>query len=288
MQLFDATGALELAFFAYDPRFRGGVRVAACDFNRDGRDEIVTAAGRDGGPHVRVFVRHPDGRINEVASWYTISREYRGGVYVACADIDGDTIPEVVTGTGAEGPAIIQIWKLAIPTGAVQEMVRGTVGDILPDFGVRVATCDINGDARAEIVAAAVGGSLPIVRIFDVATASLLHAFPAARPGEALGLQVACGDALPGGRNEIIVGLEMGGSPLARAFTPEGTLLGEYLGFAPMPGSGVRVAVGEFDGDPALQEFALASGLNAAPQVLVGTARSGITILLRLAPLEIP
>lgn len=48
------------------------------------------------------------------------------------------------------------------------------------------------------------------------------------------------------------------------------------------------MAVGEIDGDPSLQEFALASGFNAAPQVLVGSARVGVTILLRLAPLEIP
>jgi uncharacterized repeat protein (TIGR01451 family) len=283
VQIFDATGVRTLSFAAYDPRILGGVRVAACDVNRDGRDEIVTAAALpDGGPHVRLFSRRPDDSIDEVASWYAIGRDYRGGVHVACGDVDGDGAPEVVTGSGAEGPAIIQIWKPTLSTGTAQEVARGTLGDIAPGFGVRVATCDVTGDGRAEVLAAAAGGSLPIVRIFDVASARLLHSFPAAQPGEALGLQIACGDVLPGGSNEIVVGFDLGGSPLARVFTREGTFLGEYLGFAPRPGASVRVAVGEFDGDPAVQEFALSSGLDASAQVLVGSARAGVTILLRL------
>lgn len=285
VQLFDRSGARTLSFAPYDPRITGGVRVAACDLNADGRDEIVTAAGLpDGGPHVRVFSRSGGNTVSPVAGWYAIDPQYRGGVYVACGDVDGDGVPEVVTGTGAEGSAVIQIWKPTLATGGAQELKRGALGDILPGFGVRVATCDLTGDGRAEIIATAPGGSAPLVRIFDVATARLLHAFPAAGPGETVGLQVACGDILPGGGNEIVVGLELGGSPIARAFTPVGAVLGEYLGFAPTPGASVRVAIGEFDGDPTLQEFALATGLTGGPQVLVGSARAGVTILLRLTP----
>src|SRR5262249_13745666 len=50
-----ATGVLRYAFYAYDPHFLGGVRVATGDINGDGVDDIITAPGPGGGPDIRVF-----------------------------------------------------------------------------------------------------------------------------------------------------------------------------------------------------------------------------------------
>ncbi len=49
----DGTYKVVASFFAYDPLFRGGVRVTVGRL--DGADSIITAAGPGGGPHVRIF-----------------------------------------------------------------------------------------------------------------------------------------------------------------------------------------------------------------------------------------
>src|SRR5262249_56120387 len=76
-------GVTELgSFFAYDPAFTGGVRVAACDVDGDGRAEIVTAAGPGGGPDVRVYGLTPFGLVLK-AAFFAYSPTFTGRLYVA-------------------------------------------------------------------------------------------------------------------------------------------------------------------------------------------------------------
>jgi hypothetical protein len=74
------TGLPLLAFFAYDPTFPGGARVAAADINGDGRSEILTAAGPGGGPDVRAFDGLSAAQLEE---FFAYDPTFRGGVYIA-------------------------------------------------------------------------------------------------------------------------------------------------------------------------------------------------------------
>jgi hypothetical protein len=71
--------ALIRNFFAYDPNFRGGVRVAAGDMSGDGTDDIITGAGASGGPHVKAFDATSLGTLN---SFMAFDPAFLGGVFV--------------------------------------------------------------------------------------------------------------------------------------------------------------------------------------------------------------
>lgn len=101
-------GAVLRSFFAFDPRFGGGINVGAGDVNRDGYADIVIGAGAGGGPHVRVFSGLNGG---ELMSFFAYDSRFAGGVNVSTNDVDGDGYAEVITGAGKGGGPHVQAFS---------------------------------------------------------------------------------------------------------------------------------------------------------------------------------
>ncbi len=164
------TGAAVRDFFAYDPSVRGGVNVAAGDITGDGRAELVTAPGRAGGPHVRVF----DGATGaDLRGFFAYDPGFLGGVSVAAADVTGDGLADIVTGTGVGVVADVRVFN-----GATGTQVRsfapyptGLTG------GVNVTAVDATGDGIADVITAAGPGAGPQVRVYDGPTRTAARSF---------------------------------------------------------------------------------------------------------------
>jgi hypothetical protein len=173
-----ATGLADRGgFLAYDAAFLGGARVAACDMDGDGRDEIVTAPGPGGGPNVRVFALTPVGLL-EVASFLAYAPAFTGGVFVACGDFGGDGRGDVITGPDAGGGPHVRLLSVDLRTGSV-----AAGAELLPYppallGGVRVGVVDLDGDGRAELLTGAGPGGGPHLRVLETTGASLLELFP--------------------------------------------------------------------------------------------------------------
>jgi hypothetical protein len=175
-----ATGALIREFFAYDPSFRGGVRVAAGDFNADGLADIVTGAGPGGGPHVRVFNGATGALITE---FFAFDPSFTGGVNVAsnsngAADVSGDGRADIVVGA-ASGLARVRVYS-GVTFGLLTEFTA--FDPSVAQGGARVGLFDLNGDGRADVVVGSGGGIGAFVRVSDLQTGRDLEFFEAYNP----------------------------------------------------------------------------------------------------------
>jgi len=95
IKLYDHTEEFTgIEFMAYDPRFYGGIDVAAGDIDGDGVDEILTGAGAGGGPDVSVF----KGLTGEkLRSFYAYDAMFSGGVRISSSNMSGSSEAEIVT-----------------------------------------------------------------------------------------------------------------------------------------------------------------------------------------------
>src|SRR5262245_26868702 len=106
---------------AYNPVFRGGVATASGNFDGDPTtpDQLITAAGPTGGPHVIMWdmVQAVSGQITVLrkrAEFMAYDPRFIGGLNVACGDLDGDGRAELITAPQGGGGPHVKIWKFDI------------------------------------------------------------------------------------------------------------------------------------------------------------------------------
>lgn len=261
VRAFDAaTGAAKLDFFAFEPRFTGGVRVAQGDVTGDGVPDIVTAAGSGGGPRVTVF----DGATGAaVRTFFAFEPTFTGGTQVAAGDVDGDGLADIITGAGVGGAPRVVVFS-------------GKDGSVLRSFfaydssfrnGVSVGAGDVDGDGLAEVVAGAGAGGGPAVSVFDGTTGQSLSAFFAFASSARGGVNVAAGDLDGDGKCEVIAIPAAGGSAVG-VFDSAGKQRSTFAAFDPAFTGGARVAATDLDGD-GKADILLGPGAGGGPDVRV-------------------
>ncbi|QDU63081.1 FG-GAP repeat protein [Planctomycetes bacterium Pan216] len=280
VNVYDSNGTSISQFYAFDPSFQGGVRVAVGDVNGDGVDDIIASAGAGAGPHVVVVDGtkldqvSESGRIDEsalLASWFAYDETFQGGVFVAAGDVDGDGLEEVITGSGNSARPHVRVFDAE--QGASQ--IPGDVGSFFAydaSFlgGVRVAAGDLDGDGTEEIITAPGEGAAPHVRAFerDLSLAANFFAYDESFRG---GVFVSAGDVNGDGRADIVTGPGTLAAPHLRAFDGSNVenQLASFLAFDDGGIGGARVALFDFTGDGRLDYLATQGPGEEAQAVLV-------------------
>lgn len=272
-------------YYAFERTFDGGVRLASCDVDGDGRDEIVAAQGPGGGA-VRV-IRVSGATYSVAADFTPFESGFLGGVFVACADVDGNGRGEIVTGAGAGRAPDVRVFSIA--AGGAIEIAAFAAYEPAFAGGVRVSAARVPSSVVGDFnVVTTPGPGRPVeLAIWRISggTASALARVPVGADG---GAHTALGDADNDGAFDLAVMPDAGtpalltlyglASGAVRAALPPGA-----LGFA----AGMQMAIGDLG--QGVQEVVTVDGAGAAPRVQVFqlNAAGGVQRLGFLA-LELP
>jgi len=107
VKIFNKKGILQKSFFAYDKNFHGTMHLTSGDINNDGLSEIIIGAGNGLEPRVKIF----NGAGILQNSFLAYQKNFRGGVYVAIGDVDGNDQNEIITGAGAGGGPQVRVFN---------------------------------------------------------------------------------------------------------------------------------------------------------------------------------
>jgi hypothetical protein len=278
VRIFNAQGRALSQFFAYNPNFRGGVHVAAADLGGDGIDEIVTGAGRGGGPQLQFYTK--DGIL--VGQFFAFPEGFRGGVNVAAGDVDGDGRDEILVAPESGGGPHIRIFdhkgRLEAQFFAFPETFHG---------GVNLAVADLDGDGRDEILAAPASGGGPQVRIFSLMRTGLrvVGQFFAYPESQRMGVSLAVGDVLGNdGVPEILTSPTAGGQAAeVKLFSASGKPLRSLFAADAEFRGGASVAAGDLLGFDNTAEIITGTYSNGPPGVFLYEKKDETTLTRRVS-----
>ncbi|GEM_PF-2112343 len=226
----------------YDINFFGGVDVAAADIDNDGKDEIVTSQFTDGNL-VKVYKYNDEREL--LAAWRPFG-SFDGGVTVSAGDVDGDGADEVICGASVGGGPHIRVYDVTAGAATLKPI---SFFAFHPNSrsGVDVAGGDVDGDGKAEIAVTQLFYEEAWTKVYRYNDAQEImgewRAFPA---GVRSGGNVEMFDISNNGRDQVLVGPNMGGGPQVLGFEYDGELLLNFFAYATTFRGGVVPAGGFF------------------------------------------
>jgi Ca2+-binding RTX toxin-like protein len=198
--------------------YRRGARVAAGDVNGDYIPDIIVATGPNATPLVRIFdgAAARAGIVERIASFNPgYAANFKGGLFVATADVDQDGFSDIVVTNGGPATAEVRIFSGATIAAGLPAVTVGPAFLVFPTTfrgGAAVATGDYDGDGQVDLIFSAGPSSRPLVRVVNPAglvdgfdAGDIIDEFLAFPANSTSGTYVTAVDLNGDGRDEIMV-----------------------------------------------------------------------------------
>ena len=211
---------------------------------------------------------------------------FTGGSRVALGDVNGDGVRDVIVGAGPGRAPTVKVYD-------------GRSGVVLHEFdafestfmgGLYVASADIDGDGRAEVIVSPDQNGGPRVRVLSGANFSVIEDFFGIDdPNFRGGARVAVGDVNNDGIADLLIGAGVGGGPRLAGYDGMGLrrnsfvkLFTDFFLFEETLRNGVFLASGDLNGDK-FSDVIAGGGPGGGPRVFALSGRdlmSGINTQL--------
>jgi len=256
----DSGGSKEKEFLAYSESFLGGLSLASGDVNGDVNEEIVTAPAKDMEANVKVF--NSDGVM--LSNFLAYPYNFKGGINITTADIDGDGKAEIITAPKAGFEPMVKVFKqngkLVRSFLAYPASFKG---------GVSVASGDVRDDKKNEILTAPGKGGIPQIKIFSN-QGILLNSFLAGARNDNYGFNLAVGDldANPRRRQAEIIISRQSGAPIVGIYDFRGSRRLQWSAYQPPFSGNVGVMAADLNRDGFIDIITIPAS-NGGPHVRI-------------------
>ena len=300
VRLLDAnTGVVRAQAAAFETTFKGGVRVAVGDVDGDGGLELLAASGAGRVAEIRVFKEQAGSTtLKELVAYRTLpfGSSYRGGVAVACGDVDANGRDDIVASM-SRGSGTVNVF---LSVNAADPVANAAYRSFTPfartfDGGASVSVAELGTfvegrllnamvpDRRVEVVVGSGAGMPATVKAYDLsAQPRVVMTIKPLSADMQSGITVDSGLYNGDAIDDIVISAGRGGGGVTEVYagalgTVSAAPLRRFAAFGTLakPNAPISTAAVDLNGDGAIDRFFVTQGDASKNPGIVSTSRLG-------------